>query len=248
MSLDTVITAPADLGPRERAAMLRLMDAHFDGLEPATFRRDLEAKDWVILLRDGPEIGGFSTVQVLHAVFRGRSQRLLFSGDTIVAPEHRNRPALAGCFGHLILHELERCGAEPLHWLLISKGYRTYRFLPMNFKAFFPRFGQDTPEEIQALLDQVAQDQFGARFDRAAGLVRAAPGTDRLKPVLCAIPQGRAEDPHVRFFLERNPGFAAGDELVCLTPLTRDNLTAMGWRQIQRASPAWMLSPEAPGR
>jgi hypothetical protein len=36
----------------------------------------------------------------------------------------------------------------------------------------------------------------------------------------------------VRFFIERNPGHARGDELCCLAPLTRENFTRAAYRTI----------------
>jgi hypothetical protein len=51
---------------------------------------------------------------------------------------------------------------------------------------------------------------------------------------LVDVPAGRAADPHVRFFLERNPGFVRGDELVCLTRIADDNLTRAGLRMAGR--------------
>jgi hypothetical protein len=42
----------------------------------------------------------------------------------------------------------------------------------------------------------------------------------------------RLRDPHVCFFLARNPGHASGDELCCLAPLTRANFTPAAYRVI----------------
>ncbi len=221
--------------------MLGLMEAHFEGVTRAVFERDLAEKRWAILLRtEAGELAGFSTVQVLDTVFEGQPHRFLFSGDTIVAPAYWNQPALAGAFGHLILRAMAEYGEERLHWFLITKGYRTYRFLPLNFTSFHPAPGRPVPAEAQALLAHVARLKFGAQFDAACGVIRADGTKDRLRPELCAIPEGRATDTHVRFFLERNPDYAKGDELACLADLRKDNLTALGWRQIERTRPRWV--------
>ena len=63
-------------------------------------------------------------------------------------------------------------------------------------------------------------------------MVRAGPGKDRLRPGVADPPGGRLRDPHVRFFLERNPGHAAGDELCCIAPLTRSAFTEAAYRVI----------------
>jgi hypothetical protein len=46
------------------------------------------------------------------------------------------------------------------------------------------------------------------------------------------VPTGRELNAHIAFFLTRNPGHAAGDELACLTEITEDNLTAAGRRML----------------
>jgi hypothetical protein len=54
------------------------------------------------------------------------------------------------------------------------------------------------------------------------------------------------EDPHIRFFAHGNPGAAAGDELVSLTPIREGNLTAAGRRVLRTlAEPA--RAPGGPG-
>ena len=47
---------------------------------------------------------------------------------------------------------------------------------------------------------------------------------------LAGIPAGRMLDPHISFFARRNPGYHAGDELVCLCELSETNLTPAGRR------------------
>jgi hypothetical protein len=229
------------LRPEERCAMLGLLEAHFEGVSETVFSRDLAEKQWAILLKtEEGALAGFSTVQLLDTDIQGRPHRFLFSGDTIVAPAYWNQPALAGSFGHLLLRVMAEYGEERLHWFLITKGYRTYRFLPLNFQVFHPAPGRPVPEAPRALLEHVARLKFGARFDAERGLIRADGAKDRLRPELCTIPEGRAGDAHVRFFLERNPDFAQGDELACLAALRKDNLTPLGWRQIERTRPRWV--------
>ena len=119
------------------------------------------------------------------------------------------------------------CG--DVYWLLLTSGYRTYRFLSVFFRTFYPRYDEKTPAAAQALLDAVAAERFGARYDSATGLVRFEhPHT--LAHDLVVVPTGRTADPHVKFFLARNPGFVAGGELACLTRIHDDNLTPAGRR------------------
>jgi hypothetical protein len=44
------------------------------------------------------------------------------------------------------------------------------------------------------------------------------------------VDAARLQDPHVAFFVQRNPRHAEGDELACLTRVHPDNFTAAGQR------------------
>jgi hypothetical protein len=88
--------------------------------------------------------------------------------------------------------------------------------------------------EAQAGLDGVARELFGARYDAATGIVRFG-RPQVLAAELLDVPERRRADPHVRYFLERNPGFVRGDELACLTAIRDDNLTPAGRRMTREA-------------
>ena len=81
---------------------------------------------------------------------------------------------------------------------------------------------------------QLARQRFGDAFDAGArrGVVSAVArppeaglGGDRA---------GRGGAPDVAFFLRRNPGYAAGDELVCLTELVVGQSAAAGAPRVRR--------------
>jgi len=239
MQLEPHIIARSRLPVTVREAMFVLHARHFANVRRARFMSDLDEKDWVILLlkRDGG-IAGFSTQKLMPPVGAGGNARFLFSGDTIVEREHWNTPFIAGCFGHLMLMLMELYGEDDLYWFLISKGFRTYRFLPVFFNRFWPAPDRDTPPAMAALLSAAATHRFGDAFDPASGLIRIH-GGDHLAPELADVPRTRLCDPHVAFFLARNPCYADGDELACLAPVRRDNLNAYALRVIRATTPVW---------
>jgi len=236
MTLNATIHAVPRLTDEDVARMFRLMDAHYENVTPEGFRRDLRAKRWAILLRDKEgELQGFSTLQL----FQLEDATYLYSGDTIVNPEHWLDGGLVGAFGHVLLRLFEEVGEERLYWFLISKGFRTYRLLPLHFPVYMPAVNQEDDPELRARRDAVAHHLFGAAFDPATGCILASSGKDHLRPELAGIPEHRKQDPHVTFFLTQNPGYARGDELACLTPLSKANFTSMAWRQIRHTTANW---------
>ncbi len=242
MSLGTRILAPAELDRSSRDQLFALFSSAFDHSSRERFERDLDGKHWVVLVVAGDgaheRLVGFTTAEVLTLEQHGRRLRFLYSGDTLVAPTHWQQPALPAAFGHLMLALVDR-EASPLYWFLISMGFRTYRLLTANFVRFIPDCRHPDDAELGELLALVADHKFGRRFDPASGIVRADPDSERLKPALQAVPPGRLANPHVAFFLARNPGCGRGDELACLAPCSAANLSAVAHRQLARVAPEW---------
>lgn len=225
-------TRRAELTRAECVELYELLDRHFEGVEPAQFDHDLAEKDWVLRIRVEGRLVGFSTLQVYAASHVGRRVRVIYSGDTIMAPEAWGSPVLAKGWIALVHRIQAEHPDDHWYWLLLSSGFRTYRFLPVFWREFWPRHDAEASAEIAALLPALARERFGSLYDPRAGVVRFA-RPQRLRGALAEVPEGREGDPHIRFFLERNPGHHAGDELVCLTALSDQNLTAAGLRVVR---------------
>jgi len=196
----------------EQRAMFSLMEEHFDGVTGELFLRDLAEKNWVVLLEEAGSIRGFTTLLVQEGV--------VHSGDTIVHRDAWGSSALARTW----LEAIRKL--RPQYWLLITSGFRTYRFLPVFWKEFWPRCDAT---ERPALLEVLARQRYGSRY--ADGIVRFR-HPQLLRQGLSEVPSGRFRNPHVDFFVRANPGHAHGDELVCLCPLTAENQTAAGRRVV----------------
>ena len=220
----------SDLVPREEEAMFALLAGQFDRVSRERFRRDLDAKGWAILLhdRDGA-LRGFSTLDCYESRFRDEPVTVVCSGDTVVDEDAAGGFALSKTWigAVQLLRRLHPRG--PLYWLLIVSGYRTYRFLPVYWKRFHPRHDAHPSSETRDLVDTLATERFGPLYDREGGIVRF-PEPQVLRTRFRGVPKAKRADAHVAFFADRNDGHERGDELVCLTELSRDNLTPAGHR------------------
>lgn len=211
----------------DREAMYGLLDHHFEGVTPATFTADLAQKHWAILLYHQTELKGFSTLAFYPSEFQSHPIEVVYSGDTIMAPEVWSSSILPRAWIGAV--NALRSPDRPLYWLLICSGFRTYRFLPTFWQTFYPRYDAPTPPLMQALKDRLAVARFGSSYDPATGIVQLS-HPQVLRPGLRGIPEARQANPHVQFFAQRNPGHLQGDELVCLTELAETNLTSAGRR------------------
>lgn len=227
-----------DLSPEDKEAMYSLLSNHFEGVKRDVFETDLSQKNWVILLKDEKtdRLQGFSTLLMYNTEFEGEKLSVVYSGDTIMDPSGWSSSALSRCWITSV-NQLRRDYAQGrLYWLLISGGYRTYRFLPIFWREFYPRYDAVTPVYISSLIEFLAGDRFGNYYDTKAGVVRF-PHPHVLRDCLRLIPQERLQDPHIRFFEQSNPGHLQGAELVCLTEICEENLTSAGKRMWFANSP-----------
>jgi hypothetical protein len=229
-TIDSLVPREA-LSGAQRDGMFALLSRYFDGVTREQFESDLAEKNWVVEIRRDGQLLGFSTLLVREAHCEGRPVTAIYSGDTIVAPEAWSSPLLARNWIAAVNHLRAEYPARPCYWLLLTSGFRTYRFLPVFWREFYPRRDAPTPAREQRLLDELAESQYGDCYHASTGIVRF-PRPQMLRPLLGGVPQGRAADAHVAFFLTHNPGHADGDELACITRIDESNLTSAGRRMV----------------
>lgn len=234
------LVAREELLPAQRDAMYALLGAHFEGVSQARFEQDLAAKNWALLLEDEQGLVGFSTLLLYESRAAGEPVGVAYSGDTIVDPRGWRSAALPAAWIGAVCRLRQNMAVRHLYWLLLTSGYRTYRMLPVFWREYVPSLQAPGDPALLALRDALAAERLGAAYDPARGLARFDQ-PQALRPHLRGIPPGREVDPHVRCFLERNPGWERGDELVCLTEIAWTNLTPVGrrtWRRGESNEPA----------
>jgi len=211
--------------------MYELYARYYDAASRERFFADLADKQYVVLLHDDADaLQGFSTLAAYQREFDGQLIGVLFSGDTVVDEHHWGQQALAFSWLRLAGHLKARAPQRPLYWFLISKGHRTYRFLSAFSREFWPAFDRPTPPRIQALMNTLARDRFGDNYDPTAGVICFGKSRGHLREPFAAVSEAHRRLPEVAFFLESNPGYARGNELVCLCELAADKLRPLGRR------------------
>ena len=235
-ALASRLVAVPRLTPEDRASMFDLLDRHFHGVTERRFQLDLAEKNWALLL-DLPDgsLAGFTTLRIDRAVDTPLNESVgpvdvVTSGDTIVAPDAWSSSNLAPSWIAAVRSLAQK---RRIFWLLIVSGWRTYRFLPVFWRHFVPRYDASSPDDVLQTLRLLARARFGTAFDENAGVVRFAE-PQRLRGELAGIPDARRRNPHVEFFARRNPGHTDGDELVCLAEISDANLTPAGRRMVAR--------------
>jgi hypothetical protein len=227
----------ASLDQAQRRAMFALFERYYEATSYPRFLADLADKSHVLLLRD--EVGaicGFSTMALYERDFHGTRVRVLFSGDTVVEERHWGQQALAFAWLRFAGEVKAQQSDAPLYWFLISKGHRTYRYLAAFSREFYPAPNRATPSPTAKLMAFLARDRFGPAYDSAAGVLRFPKSLGHLRDTYAVVPEAHRRLPEVAFFLERNPGYAHGEELVCLCELTAENLQPIARRAFRTRS------------
>ena len=220
-----------ELTPNVIREMFDVFCENFERSSLEIFERDLKDKNWVILIRDTEcnALQGFSTLMLYEMNYQGKRISVVYSGDTIIRREYWGTPELPRSWIHTVLEKSAHM-PQPLYWLLISSGYKTYRFLTVFYKEFYPRYDKLTPPEMRAMMEYLATQRFGTDYHCGEGVVRFQNGATPLRRGIAEVSDERLHDPHIAFYIAQNPGHVNGDELVCITQIHPDNLTAAGRR------------------
>lgn len=234
MGLESIIITVTDLAEKHVHDMLSIMQKYYLNVTRDQFVKDLKEKDWVILLCEDGCIRGFSTQMLFHHDIEGHRVHVVFSGDTVIEKSHWRSMSLPLAFGRLMFSILSGNPEQKLYWLLTSKGYKTYRFLPIFFREFYPSCVKQTPDFERALLCSLGRRKFGDRFDLESWIICASEGAQCLRPDVADITEARRRDKHVAFFEKANPEHAKGDELVCIVRFHEENLNSFILRQLRR--------------
>ena len=209
----------------EKETFYRLLSQEFLGVSWHDFMRDFQEKDAVMILRkehgEG-EIVGWSTLMVLTLALPGAEVKGIFSGDTVVLPEYRSGTGLGVELSRYFMRVYEQFPQHIVYYILISKGWRTYKIMLFFFKEFSPRYDQSASADDKAVMDAFGKKKYPHHYNPATGVVTFSP--QRLRPgSIDAIPM--KVDVHTQFFLRSNPGYLDGNELVCVARVSLDNFT-----------------------
>lgn len=234
-----------ELSAQQCDSMFALMERHYDRMSRDAFDHDLSQKQWVLHVydKDNQTLSGFSTLMLLDARVAGRPIKALFTGDTIVNREQWGQRGLLYISGWFSRALIDAYPNVELYWFLISKGYKTYRFLPMFFKDYYPCCDQPDSGALREVVDALSYAKFPNSYDPQRGVIVATPHSYRLRAGIADVSEERLRDPHIEYFVQRNPGHADGNELCCVAPLTPDNFTRLAHRAMGHKPPAQVLPP-----
>lgn len=217
-------------------SMFNLMSKYYANLKKDNFFSDLEDKEDIIILKDNKgAIKGFSSIVIQDLFINNERVKLLFSGDTVIHSEYWGDTDIRRTWLEYAYKQMDLFD-EKFYWLLFSKGYKTYKYLPVFFTDFYPRFDKQTPEFEQKIIDAYGYKYYPDNYNVEKGVIEMNQKKDYLKDWVAEIPEGKLKDKNIEFFMQKNPDYKLGNELICLTRITADNFTKAGMKVYEALS------------
>jgi hypothetical protein len=186
------------------------------------YEASIRQKSEIVLIRERDVLVGLGAVDLYSLSHEGTPSWIIFVGNTIFAEGYR---------GHNIV---EKTGflyflwlrlRHPTHRIYLAYGtfsYKTFLMLSRNFVEYWPHPTQETPEREATLIDHLARRYYGDAWEPARQVMRAS-AVYNLKGWVAAIDESRKKDPHIQFFLQKNPNYQQGESVFCLVPLHASN-------------------------
>jgi hypothetical protein len=212
------IVRVSDLSADLRRRMFQLFERYYVDVNFDEFSHDLSEKTHCFLFWSNDELVGFSTIfrkripEVAPGVF-------LFSGDTVLQEAYWGTKILQKAFFRYIVESKIRSLNEPLYWMLISKGYKTYLMMRKNFAQSYPARTRPTPSKYEKILNAFYGWKYPRHYNPKSHLIDFGRNHGAVKGKIAFPTEDRMSDPEVKYFMEHNPNFHEGIELACLAEI-----------------------------
>ncbi|MBI2520389.1 MAG: hypothetical protein HYV97_08220 [Bdellovibrio sp.] len=227
--LQSAIVPIADVSKTEKKEMFDLYFRYFENVTLDIFLDHISHKSHVIILTDqrSHTIKGFCTCMVIKLNLAGENILGVFTGDTIIEKSHWGEQELVRAFTYYCGQIAALHKQEAIYWLLISKGYKTYRFLPVFTKKFYPNHSNIFPDSLKQIRNALASHLYPEEFDPNTDLITFKNKIGNLRLGVGDINEIRLQDPDIEFFAKKNPEHMLGVELACLAKLCSSNLKSI---------------------
>jgi hypothetical protein len=227
-----------DLTPADWDDIWALTDEFYE-VERDFAEAELRRRERIALFRMNGALLGMASITIYTEKFRGRGVAVINTSHVLIRENWRGRNLIQKLGFRIFLATRLRHPFLPIYWFFDTFSYKSYLLLPRNFRRFWPRHDEPTPEPRAALMDQLATHLYGPAWRPARGIAVRS-GQKRLRATAAPLVITSDSSPDIRYFAAANPGHAEGDMLMCLCPLTLRNWLSVGRHALarrQRARP-----------
>jgi len=205
--------------------MYHLFEKYYVDISYEQFIHDLNEKTHVLFIRNEQNaLVGFSTIfrKKMPEVGKGT---FLYSGDTVIREDYWGTKYLQKAFFYFILRAKLASPFDPVYWMLISKGFKTYMMMKRNFISCWPRKEGGTPSHLKLVQDNFYKVKFASAYKAEKDLIVFEKSKGAVKGDIAAPSDESRKDLDIQYFLEKNPNYTEGEELACITEILWKDLT-----------------------
>ena len=154
----------------ERKDIAELYLKYYAGSSAEQVEHDLLNKTEIILMISEGEIVGFTTLEIYEKEWNKKPIRVIYSGDTIIDKAHWGQQALTfACITRMGLYKNIKPNM-PTYWFLIVKGHRTFKYLPVFMKHFYPHWEYQS-NTLKSIAEFLVKDKFGELYNINTGVI-----------------------------------------------------------------------------
>lgn len=191
-----------------------------------TFQQNMHAFDtYALFFKKSGQLVGFSGIRDGQTRLGKKLYRTVYMGHFSVRKEFRGKSLIPLALIKLFVdHHLKFRRGKLIVWGDAGT-YKSYLVMGKGTKYFYPHPDPAETKWSQTLHElslKVGAQCVSGIFDPARGIVHSR--TQITIPQEYAISEKDLEDPLINYYVQRNPGYGAGDGLVFLCPANFANL------------------------
>ena len=171
--IETVVLATGAIPPASWDEIWALTQEFYD-VERDYAEAELRRRQSIAMFRMNGALLGMAAIDVHATKFRGRRLTVISTAHVLIRENWRGRNLIQKLGFRTFLATRARYPFRPIYWFFDTFSYKSYLLLPRNFRRFWPRYDEPTPEPRAALIDQLATHLYGPAWRPARGSSRHA--------------------------------------------------------------------------
>jgi len=220
------------------AELFKFLNYHLDSsVDIQGFHKVLLSYTFAVLFRERRD----GSLRGLFLMSRDRYKRkdksytVLRLGLGFFEKEYRGGPYIYYVFSYFRIKEFFLHPFTPFYVFGKVFSYKSYAVLTHNSAHVYPSYSQDTPEEIGEIINDFAKKVKLPEevYDPVKFVLKRE--TVAMKEFVSEPDQADMDDPNVKFFIERNPGWSKGHQLLTLSSVTPNDILRVLYRMFYKA-------------
>ena len=148
---------------------------------------------------------------------------------------YRGGPLLYYVMAYHVVKELLLHPLTPLFVVGKIFSYKSYVALCHNIARYYPRHGVATPDFARGVINRYgeAMKTPSEEYDKETFVLKRE--RTSLKEGVATPSHDDLHDPNIKFFVERNPGWVKGHQMICIGEVRWSDFFRFLWRMLRRA-------------